>query len=104
MQDPDPDLTKLDPDPEQDPNLLRQVPVHTCLDEEFVEAEIVADGVLKTGFVGEEDGVAAEDPLVDLSQLHHLVRAAHDGRDDEVLVGHLLTEKKILFRPKYPPI
>ncbi len=63
------------------------------LDEYFVEAEVVADGVLEAGLVGEEDGVARQDPLVDLRQLHPLVRAAHDGGHDQVLVRHLNSNK-----------
>ncbi len=62
---------------------------HTDLDEYFVEAEVMPDGVLEAGLVGEEDGVARQDPLVDLSQLHPLVRATHDGGHDQVLVRHL---------------
>ncbi len=74
----------------------------TDLDEYFVEAEIVPDGVLEAGLVGEEDGVARQDPLVDLRQLHPLVRAAHDGRHDQVLVRHLNNSIKniILFFSK----
>ncbi len=62
----------------------------------------MADGVLEAGLVGEEDGVARQDPVVDFGQLHPLVRAAHDGGHDQVLVRHLkkiinfFTQKKVL--------
>jgi hypothetical protein len=69
--------------------LRKNVKNPTDLDEYFVEAEVVPDGVLEAGLVGEEDGVARQDPLVDLRQLHPLVRAAHDGGHDQVLVRHL---------------
>ena len=42
----------------------------------------MSDGVLEACLVGEEDGIALQDPVVDLCQLHHPLRAAHDGRDD----------------------
>ncbi len=52
------------------------------------------DGVLEASLVGEEDGIAQQYPVVDLRQLHHFLWAAHDGGDDEVLVGYLHESEK----------
>ena len=59
------------------------------LDEDFVETQVVSDGVLEAGPVAGEAGISGQDPLVDLVQLQHSVRTVLDGSHDELLVADL---------------